>query len=316
MNKHSTIGIGICTYDRPAGLSDLLGALDRQSLDRVADEYVSIIVVDNSSASTARLVCDNYSKSGRFSLIYISETAKGLATARNKVLAAGHAEGVELLAFIDDDEYPLSAWLSGLIHAIKNSDMDCIIGPVWPVFEVYPKEWAVYGGFYAKHLTTRSGLVNDGYTSNAIIDLARTRDSGVLFDPEYNATGGEDTLFFHNLIKAQYKIGFADGAEVYELIPKKRMNLSWLLSRWYRTGMTESRLLTKSRSLTIGRWYNFGRGILRLFAGVLLFPYRIFSERRLKVCAIKSMYTMARGTGLIASVLGISYQEYAKKFYR
>ncbi|MCJ2091517.1 hypothetical protein MKK67_03185, partial [Methylobacterium sp. J-072] len=49
-----------------------------------------------------------------------------------------------------------------------------------------------------------------------------------------NTMGGEDTFFFHALLRAGHKIAWAPDAIVYDSIPAHRMRVRWLLARWPR----------------------------------------------------------------------------------
>ncbi|MCJ2094660.1 glycosyltransferase, partial [Methylobacterium sp. J-072] len=224
--------ICICTCERPAGLALLLRAIDRQRLGSLADSALRILVVDNGRSDAAIPVVEAYRNEGRFPITYAREPVRGLAAVRNRSLAAAHALGADWIALIDDDEVPDPDWLRSLLDTALRVGVPACVGPVVPLFDRVPPAWATAGGFFAKTLPVRNGLVADAYTANALLDLRVVTALGLSFDMRFNTMGGEDTFFFHALLRAGHKIAWAPDAIVYDSIPAHRMRVRWLLARW------------------------------------------------------------------------------------
>ena len=62
------------------------------------------------------------------------------------------------------------------------------------------------------------------------------------FDDKFNLTGGSDTLFFAKATKLGAKAVWVDDALVFEINPKSRVSVRWLLQRAYRLGNILARI--------------------------------------------------------------------------
>ncbi|MGU3537483.1 glycosyltransferase family 2 protein [Methylobacterium sp. A54F] len=299
--------IAICTCERPEGLAALLAALDRQRLASLDPEEVEIVVVDNGPGAEAAAVCAAYAVSGRFRLTARHEPQRGLTFARNRALREAQALGARWAALVDDDEMPAPDWLEGLAETMRATGAAACVGPVVPVFAAPPPAWAAAGGYFAKRLPVRDGLVADAYTANAMIDLAVVAELGLSFDLRFNLLGGEDTYFFLALLRAGHRIAWAEGALVYDAIPERRMRPAWLLARWYRTGSIDAHLGRYPVEGAAGRVVSGLRGLARLGGGGLRLLAALGLRRR---PLIGSAFTLCRGAGLIAAALGHGYREY------
>jgi GT2 family glycosyltransferase len=306
--------ICICTCERPDGLARLLKALDQQRLGSLAETALRILIVDNGRSRAAVPVVEAYRASGRFPVTYAREETRGLAAVRNRSLTAAAAVDADWIALIDDDEFPDRDWLRTLMETALRTGVAACVGPVVPFFDRVPPAWAVAGGFFAKRLLVRDGLVTDGYTANALLDLRVVRALGLSFDMRFNTMGGEDTYFFRALLLAGHRIAWAEGAVVYDSIPAHRMRVGWLLARWYRSGSVEAYLGRFSPETVSGRLTNAVRGLARLAGGVLRLAIAGLSLK--PATLIGGGYTLCRGAGLLAAVFGVSYREYHPSRYR
>ncbi|SFI42702.1 glycosyltransferase family 2 protein [Methylobacterium brachiatum] len=304
----------ICTCERPAGLAQLLTAIDRQRLGGRADAALRILVVDNGRSDAAIPVVEAYRAEGRFPITYAREPVRGLAAVRNRSLDAAATLGADWIALIDDDEVPDPDWLRSLLDTARRTGVAACVGPVVPLFERPPPAWAVAGGFFAKTLPVRDGLVTDGYTANALLDLRVVRALGLSFDMRFNTMGGEDTFFFRALLLAGHRIAWAPDAIVYDSIPAHRMRVRWLLARWYRSGSVEAYLGRLRPETVSGRLTNAARGLARLGGGLARLAIAGLSLR--PATLIGGFYTLCRGAGLLAAVLGLSYREYHPSRHR
>jgi len=310
------IAICVCTFNRPTSLRALLESMAGQRFVRLRDEQVHVIVIDNSQEGSAASNCGDLLVRERFAINFVHEPQQGLCSARNRALTAAHAACASHIAFIDDDELPHPAWLESLFVALTDTDAAAAIGPVIPLFEGQPPIWLPPQA-YQDRRPPREGYVDDGYTCNTILTLSVIESNSLRFDERFNATGGEDTYFFKQLLEAGANIVWAEQAIVYSLVPRHRMTARWLWRRWYRTGDIEAHLGKFLPSTAKGRFFNLARGTARiLVGGVRIVGTALFKTWRKPDAVVASFYTACRGAGLIASALGYRYREYEQTTYR
>ena len=78
--------------------------------------------------------------------------------------------------------------------------------------------------------------LNTGYTSNALIDMDLVRRLGLRFDIRLGRSGGEDTMFFHEMYRRGGILRYAPDAIVYEQVAPSRISVHWIARRKYRAG--------------------------------------------------------------------------------
>jgi glycosyltransferase involved in cell wall biosynthesis len=309
------IAISLCTYNHAERLVVLLEALDKQRLKAVHDGQILVIIVDNCETGSANEVGRAYGSCGRFSSVYVSERRKGLAFARNSALTAARDAGATHVAFIDDDEVPEAEWLDSLFLCLCQRRAAAAIGPVYPVFETPPPAWLAPSSFVRRRSHVK-GLLEDGYTSNCIVDMLAIDSCSLRFEMRFNETGGEDTFFFRELVRRGGKIAWAEDAIVHEFIPRNKMSAKWLWRRWYRTGALEAELSQYDASSALGKVITLTRGLARIVVGS---GYVIAGSVRGVLgkpeAFVASFYTMCRGAGLVAKVFGHDYREYSASNY-
>lgn len=300
--------ICICTYNRPSGLAAVLASLEKQRLSRLREEQITIIVLDNSPDGLAGDTCRASLGGGRFAWRYVHEPRKGLAYARNACLTAAKAEGAAAVLFIDDDEFAEAGWLEAMAAALERTGVAAAVGPVLPLFDGPPPAWLPLYRF-ATAVPNSSGFTEEGYTGNSIISMAAIEACNLRFDPRFNESGGEDTMFFAGLRAGGFRIAWAEEARVYETVTAQRMRAVWLLRRWFRTGTVEARLcgLPPRRALLV----NLGKGLIRIGAGAIRSAAAlVFLVRRRPDRFVDSFFTLCRGAGYINGALGGNYAEY------
>lgn len=309
------LAIAICTYRRIDGLSRTLTALQNLRLSRLRDDDVVIAIVDNSPDASARDTVSEFGKTSRFAVSYTHEARKGLAHARNAALDAARRLGAARLAFVDDDELPEPGWLDALVRRMDDTGAGAVLGPVYPVFPKRPPAHLPVTA-YATRPVDEAPFPTDGYTGNLLLDLAVLERMGLVFDHQFNLTGGEDTLFFKAFVDAGHRIAYAPDAIIHETVAPARMTTRWLLLRWYRTGSLEAQLGPDPARSTKGRLRNLAKGATRLVAGGgLTAASALVSGWRNPRATVASCYTMCRGAGLIANVFDRDYKAYDKANY-
>ncbi len=224
-NKHH-ISVCICTYKRPELLKRLLSELEDQETEGLF-EY-SLVIVDNDSDESARNTVALSAGRSKIPVNYFTEPQQGIAFARNKAVSS--AQG-DLIAFIDDDEFPEESWLLNLFRRLYEFDCDGVLGPVIPHFEVSPPSWVVKGNFFDRP-THETGFILPWYftrTGNVLFKKEIIPDSDNVFNPEFIT--GEDRDFFKRMIERGHKFVWCNEAPVYESVPPGRWDLKFLLKR-------------------------------------------------------------------------------------
>ena len=130
---HSTanppeVSVVVATYNRCEVLRGTLESLMNQ--DRSACEYEVIVVDNNSTDQTRRMIEDLRNAAGYRNLLYSFESNQGVSHARNNGISIARGG---IIAFTDDDIRPTRNWISSILKAFKEfPEADCIGGKVLP----------------------------------------------------------------------------------------------------------------------------------------------------------------------------------------
>ncbi|MEC4806321.1 MAG: hormogonium polysaccharide biosynthesis glycosyltransferase HpsE [Jaaginema sp. PMC 1079.18] len=109
------ITVAICTYNGESRLPAVLQCLTRQV---VPDTLVwEVLIVDNNSSDQTRQVYEVWRGCWGLTLRYVFEGQQGLAYARQRAVEQAHGE---LVAFIDDDNFPDPDWLKVAIQFARD----------------------------------------------------------------------------------------------------------------------------------------------------------------------------------------------------
>jgi succinoglycan biosynthesis protein ExoM len=230
------ICIAVPTHRRPALLAELLEALREHA--RAAGN-AEVLVVDNDSAESARSVVEKWGTCYPVPLHYRVAAERGVSSARNCALE--FASSFDLLAMIDDDELPMSGWLSELLRTHAATMADAVIGPVKPRFPSDAPRWATKGRFFDHEFAVGDGMpLSDGHTGNCLLGVSGIMSRGLSFNRRLNAIGGEDTFFFRQLRARGGVIVYASAAGAVERVFISRINVHWIWQRHFRWGTTMS----------------------------------------------------------------------------
>ncbi|MHA3914933.1 glycosyltransferase family 2 protein [Halovulum sp. GXIMD14793] len=298
--------IALCalTYHRPEGLAALLAGI--AALDCPHGVRVTVVIVDNSAEATAQ--AQVAAAALPFARHYVHCPQRGLSPARNAALDAAVDLGADALGFIDDDEVPETGWIAAHLAALMVAEVS--LGRVRAAYEAPPANWMRRGGFHDIDGFARHQPLGFGCTSNVMMRLEAVRACGARFDDRFALTGGEDTHFFHLLMRSGAWIVFAPEAVVTETIVASRARLGWLWRRWRRTGQTNAmiRLLDRGNR---DRAVCLAGGLLRLGAGggaaLLALPATLAGRFDL---VARPLRIAARGLGFIDGALGRVTEEY------
>jgi succinoglycan biosynthesis protein ExoM len=302
------VALCIATCRRTDGLRRLLHSIARLNLPYGCD--LVLVVVDNDMCGSARATVHAATADLEWPLRYRVEPRPGVSFVRNTALDL--AADCDFVAFIDDDETADADWLAELLSVQAQTGAAAVTGPTLPVFPAAGAEWLRPAFELCRILPRLDRPLREFATCNLLLDRRLLERQGLRFDEELSLTGGEDTLLAYELSCRGHTIGWAERALTYETIPLSRMNLGWVLRRWYRTGNTEAVMAMRRRRGAAGRSIGMARGLVRVTAGLgalaLSSPLWLIGPRER---VLRRLYTLARGAGMIAASCGRQHDEYA-----
>jgi len=292
------IALCIPSYRRNRLLGECLGAV--AALQPPAGHRIEVVVADNDREGGARQLVHDMAATLPWPLHYHVEPERGLASVRNRLLHEAVKLGATLIAFIDDDEQPDSAWLVEHIRALKNYGARVSTGPVAPLDPGQALQ-------HAKHRPTgsRPRYVS---TNNVVFHTTLVRDQGLRFDPYFNFIGGEDFDFFERSGQLQNVHVWCAEALVRESVPKQRDSLRYLFYRHFSGGIN-SVLRYRRHGPLPGAWLRFLPKSLGKFLGAglaLLAAFLTASRVRLA----SSVKKCASGLGYLAGLLNVVVERY------
>lgn len=299
----TTLAIGIITYKRPESLRRLLTALTAQVFEDKDPVPFTVVLVDNDANATARPVADEFRS--RLSITYVVEPQLGIPMARERVMAS-LPDGCDLLAWIDDDESPMPAWVDSLVTLQRETEADIVIGAVEAILPENTPAWIRKGGFFNRRRFIDRATLSEGATNNCLMKISAIKAANLKFDARMRYTGGSDTLFFRHAAKKGLRIVWSASAVVHDFIPLERCSLKWLLRRNFRAGTTLA--ICDMEIDGIWGWLRrLGRAFTKIFQGLINLPVGFEGRHELA----KSFLMFARGFGMLAGLLGMRYEEYA-----
>jgi len=226
--------VAVLTYRRAHLLPRLLEVVAGQA-DAVPDR-VGVVVVDNDPDGSAAGVVGGWAERG---VRYVHEPRPGISAARNRAL--DEAGAADVLVFLDDDELPSEGWLEHLLTAWRDWGCAAVVGPVPSVFLAEPEPWVAGSGVFDPRRRPTGTAVGGAGAGNLLLDLRQVRALGLRFDPRLSLTGGEDTMFTHQLVHRGGQIRWCDEAEAVEFVPAERLTRRWVRRRSFRAGSSWSR---------------------------------------------------------------------------
>lgn len=221
------VSVCICTFKRPVMLQRLLLELGKHDTGGLFT--FSIVVVDNDHSSSARSVVEEFQAQSPVQIRYFLEPRQNIALARN--MAVDNAKG-DFVAFIDDDEFPVSDWLCRLIIVCEQYGVAGVLGPVKPYFEHEPPDWVRKGKFYERptHNTGYQIGMWEARTGNVLFRRNILEGVSEPFRAEFG-TAGEDIDFFRRMMAKGDVFVWCDEAIVFEVVPPERCTRKYLLRK-------------------------------------------------------------------------------------
>jgi len=251
------VTIGVCTFRRPE-LFDALRSLE--ALEGASAHSLRVVVVDNDESDAVRASVEEFAETFPFPLRYVHAPAKNISIARNAVLDAVETPW---LLFMDDDEIADPDWLTRIMADAPSHD--AIIGACEAVYDPSMPDWLAACDFHSNRIT---GRVENAYTSNALLRMDFVRDHDLRFRLELGKTGGEDTIFFHELVRAGGRMAYRPDAIVREPVTPARASMDWVKTRMVRAGQTHG-LVTREFAPSAYRTLLFTAGAKALFCALM-----------------------------------------------
>ena len=223
------VAICICTYKRPDGLAKLLDSLTQ--LAPVQPD--AVVVIDNHIGGEGVAVCEQLVASYPFELHYAIEAESGISYARNSAVSLALQQQPELIAFLDDDEWPEPNWLAELVRVQADTDADAVGGPTLSVFPPNSPESLTSNPYYGADMSITDGAECQLQAAGNFIIKASTisQMEPTFFRTEFAHSGGEDLAFFTTLAQNGTRMRWAANAIVHEAVSANRMSREWLKGR-------------------------------------------------------------------------------------
>ncbi len=301
----TSVSICIPTFRRPEQLRGLLHSLQTLTFEKVSEPEISVVVVDNDPALSARSVITEF-LSKRFRLRYRAEARRGISFARNAALEASRT--ADFVAFLDDDEFAAPAWLDELLNVQAAYQAVIVAGPVLPWFEGTSRPSLIENGFFTRRRHATGSQMRSAGAGNVLISKEVLRAlSPLWFDPTFNLTGGEDTHFFRRCGVLGFPITWADDAIAYERIAPSRLTAEFLVARARDGGnhWTRVDLELNHRPHELG--IRFAKGVARLLQGSAL---AIAAPMLSPTQQLRGRLLRAEGFGNLQAFFGHRYESY------
>lgn len=256
----------ICTYRRPDGLAKLLSSLPALKLDHP----LCVVVSDNDANKEGMAVVESLPDDYPFTVHAISELNAGISAARNSATNKALSLNPDLVAFLDDDEWPETQWLSELLRIQAEKNADAVGGPTRPVFPSTTPDHLRQNSYYGADLCLADGSDCQLQAGGNFLIKASVlqKYAPEFFNPSFAHSGGEDLAFFTQLSSDGYTMAWASNAVVHEPVPADRLAKGWLKRRIVNIHNSRVRVM---QLLQPGIRHSVIRGIKTIALGLVAF---------------------------------------------
>jgi glycosyltransferase involved in cell wall biosynthesis len=259
----------------------------------------SAVVVDNDTNKTAQSLVEDLQKTSTIRIDYFNEPEQNIALARNKAVENAHGN---YIAFIDDDEFPISNWLLNLYKSITIYKADGVLGPVRPHYPASCPTWLIKSKLCERPEHQTGTVLNwgDTRTGNVLFDSKIFRDQNNRFGPEYGRTGGEDIEFFKIMVESGRIFIWCNEAPAYETISKERWSKKFYEQRSLRIGGLVGEKI-RQRAQISQRSYSLIKSVVWIAAMTIITPFaKIVGDHLYLRAVTKIMYNK----GLLLGFMG------------
>ena len=226
--------VAICTYNRGHLLEPLINAL----LIQYRNNPINILVIDNSTTPEDKHAAEVLSDINHVNVIY--SYPPGLSNARNTAIK--HCE-TEIIAFIDDDAFPINNWGEEVCKPFENPEVGFVAGPIIPIWPEQGKpEWIpekYVGCLSVLDLGPADKILEQheyAYGANMAFRLSALQNTDC-FNVSLGRTGNRTLLSNEeidvqdNIRKQGYAGYYSCNAAVHHLVEENRLSRHWFLSR-------------------------------------------------------------------------------------
>ena len=294
------ISVCVCTFKRPNLLARLLDCLADQVVDPAF--WFDVVVVDNDRNRSAEETVRRFSRRTEVETTYDCEPERNISLARNRAIRSASGN---LVALIDDDEFPGDDWLVQLYRTLKMHNTHGVVGPVLPDFPPDAPSWLRKGRLVDRRRLHTGVRVSteDARTGNVL--LRRSICEGDFwFDPAFGRTGGEDSDFFSRQLCEGRVFVWCDEAPVYEAVPPERWRPSFYIKRHLRSGTQDGEWMRAGRLPSRGLIV---KNVLILCGCVGLAPLSLLMPKQLRVHVLRKL---AYCGGIVTAYYGLSILKY------
>ena len=230
------IAVTLPTFRRPEHLLATLASLKAQ---RGAPRF-AVIVMENDAEGRAGLAAARpWFETGEIEGIMLVAHERGNCSAYNAgwQTALDRFPAMRYLMVIDDDEIAGEDWIARMVRAVESLDVDVVGGPQAPCFEAGARIFTQKHPVFLPHYTA-SGVVPILFSSGNVLlrrDVLTTMGAPFL-DTAFNFIGGGDADFYSRCRERGFRFGWCAEAPVFETVPARRTEFSWLNARGLRNG--------------------------------------------------------------------------------
>jgi GT2 family glycosyltransferase len=268
-----------------------------------------IVVVDNEASQTIRAIVNSFTPGDyQTPILYVGEGRRGIAQARNAILAVAETQDAKWIAMVDDDMVVRADWLAHMWSSAKmGADViQCSVNrelpeplPKWAFPE--PKDghkWA----FRRKHAQTCGVMFKAG-----LIDRQGVR---LRFNESYALTGGEDRDFFRRAAMAGYSIIKTPDAVATEIVPASKLTFraQVFAAFWAEAVNTQQDRMLNGFAMTLApRMFKFWRVFLGSLLNYGASPIAALHDRqRARRRVLKATKQMGKASGIFVGMLGLA----------
>ncbi|MCX8281995.1 glycosyltransferase [Phyllobacterium sp. 0TCS1.6C] len=295
------------TFKRPEHLLKTLASLEAQQTRR---RFAVIVMENEAERREGAAAALELFAGGKIPGLLIIAHDRGNCNAYN----AGWRTALAVfprfssLVVIDDDEIADPNWLENLCATREAFGVDFVGGPQIPIFARKEHQSFASHPVFRPHYS-QTGPVPILYSSGNLL-IGRNVLEAMPFpflDLAFNFMGGGDSDFIDRSVRRGFRLAWCAEAPVYETVPERRVEASWIRARALRNGVISS--LIERRKHAGGA---FGRTKTTLKSLALLAA----SPARGAVAALKSgslsigAYPIYIGLGRVLADFGYSNEQY------
>ncbi|MBO0904074.1 glycosyltransferase family 2 protein [Jiella sonneratiae] len=224
------------TFRRPEHLLSTLYSLAAQE----GAPPFAVVVMENDAEGRAGLEAARsmFEKGGIAGLVIVAHE-RGNCSAYNAgwTTALEHFPAMRDLLVIDDDEIAAPDWVARMLATAETLGVDVVGAPQVPRFEPGARSRYERHPVFVPHYAA-TGRVPILYSSGNVLIRRRVLEAmGAPFlDTAFNFIGGGDADFYSRCRERGFTFGWCAEAPVFETVPARRTEFSWLNARGLRNG--------------------------------------------------------------------------------